>query len=214
MTTNRINLSSEQIIEYFKKIKTGDIDARRFMIENNIPLVLLTIKRFLNSEVEIEDLISVGTIGLINAVDNYDINRNIKFSTYALRCIENEIKGYLKKNQKNLNTISIDSDTINFKDEEFRLIDILQDENADIEKSYIDDEVTLIIYQILNTLNERDRKIIELYYGFNMERVYTQEEISKIMNLSQSHVGRLIKKTLHKIKTSPKSRELVLTLYN
>lgn len=209
-----IELNDDEIKNCFKEIKNGNMEIRNFVIKNNLRLVSKISKKFQNTDIEIEELIAIGSIGLIKAVDNYDIDRNIKFATFAARCIENEILMYLRKNKKTINTISLESEVTNIKTgDSFNLGELIKDDNADTEKPYSDYETNMIIYEILDTLEDRERKIIEMYFGFNLDKPYTQKDIAKAMNISQSYVCRIVKKVIKKFKNDPKTKSLVLTLY-
>ncbi len=188
------------------RIEAGDETARELLIVHNLRLVVYIARKFENSGVGIEDLISIGTIGLIKAVNTFCPSRNIKLATYASRCIENEILMHLRKISNTRTEVSIDEPlNIDWDGNELLLSDILGSEadsiNADIE--YEDEANTLL--GIVNTLNEREQTIMRLRFGIGSEREHTQKEVADMLGISQSYISRLEKRIIDHIK-----KEMVL----
>lgn len=200
-------LSKEEeriILEY---IKQGDESAREYLIEHNMRLVLFEVTtRFKNYQYDKEELIAIGNIGLVKAAQTYDPSKKIAFSTYAAKCIDNEILMFIRKQKKLFSEESL-SYTI-FIDggyEEKKLEDIIRSD-IDIEEEYNEKETYEIIRGLIDSLSERDRKIMILYYGFNNSKTHTTREIAKIMSLSQPVIVRIIHRNLKNI--SDKLQEL------
>lgn len=188
------------------RIEAGDEGARELLIVHNLRLVVYIARKFENSGVGIEDLISIGTIGLIKAVNTFCPSRNIKLATYASRCIENEILMHLRKISNMRTEVSIDEPlNIDWDGNELLLSDILGSEsdsiNVDIEH---EDEANTLL-GIVNTLNEREQTIMRLRFGIGIEREYTQKEVADMLGISQSYISRLEKRIIEHIK-----KEMVL----
>ncbi len=188
------------------RIEGGDETARELLIVHNLRLVVYIARKFENSGVGIEDLISIGTIGLIKAVNTFCPSRNIKLATYASRCIENEILMHLRKISNMRTEVSIDEPlNIDWDGNELLLSDILGSEsdsiNVDIEH---EDEANTLL-GIVNTLNEREQTIMRLRFGIGIEREYTQKEVADMLGISQSYISRLEKRIIEHIK-----KEMVL----
>ena len=184
-----------------EKVALGDMDARNVLIEHNLRLVVYIAKKFDNTNMDIEDLISVGTMGLIKAVNSYDMSKQIKLATYSARCIENEILMYLRKSQKYKGNISIDEPlNVDWEGNALLLSDILgTDPNTvfcDVEKSV---EVE-VIKNAANKLPERECQIIKMRFGILGTQKRTQKEIADIMGISQSYISRIEKKVISKMK--------------
>lgn len=187
--------------ELLKKLKLNDKDAKNILVEKNLRLVVYIAKKFENSGVNIEDLISIGTIGLMKAINSYNIDKNIKLATYASRCIENEILMYLRKNNKIKTEISID-EPINIDSEgnDLSLADILGTENDAIFKSIEDEENKKILKKSIECLEDRERVIMKLRYGFDGKDELTQKEVADKLGISQSYISRLEKKVINDLK--------------
>lgn len=189
----------EEII--MRQIKDGDEKAREPLIVHNLRLVVYIAKKFENSNVNIEDLISIGTIGLIKAVNTYSPERNIKLATYASRCIENEILMFLRKTSQNKYEISIEEPlSTDWDGNELLLSDILGSEN-DTVSADIEQEVE--IHQLLEAvsrLNTREAMIMELRFGLNGNKEHTQKEVADLLGISQSYISRLEKRIIGKLK--------------
>ncbi|MGN0243452.1 MAG: RNA polymerase sporulation sigma factor SigE [Lachnospiraceae bacterium] len=180
-----------------------DEKLRSLLIEHNLRLVVYIAKKFDNTGVGAEDLISIGTIGLIKAVNTYNLKKNIKLATYASRCIENEILMYLRRNNKTRYEVSIDEPlNVDWDGNELLLSDILGTDEDAISKDLEDEVDKALLYQALEVLNERERTIIELRYGIKTQdgEEMTQKEVADIMGISQSYISRLEKKIIGRLK--------------
>ena len=187
--------------EVINKMLEGDIEARNKLIEHNLRLVVYIAKRFENTNLDIEDLISVGTIGLIKAINSYDNTKKIKLATYAARCIENEILMYLRKNNKTKNNISLDEPlNVDWEGNMLLLSDILGTDPADVFYDAEKSVETEALAKCANKLPERERQIIKMRFGILGIEKKTQKEIADIMGISQSYISRLEKKVLSKLK--------------
>ncbi|MBR3802810.1 MAG: RNA polymerase sporulation sigma factor SigE [Clostridia bacterium] len=195
-------LTVQQETEVMRRIESGDESAREMLIVHNLRLVVYIARKFENSGVGIEDLISIGTIGLIKAVNTFCPSRNIKLATYASRCIENEILMHLRKISNSRTEVSIDEPlNIDWDGNELLLSDILGSEadsvNADIEH---EDEANTLL-AIVSTLNEREQTIMRLRFGIGTEREHTQKEVADMLGISQSYISRLEKRIIEHIKS-------------
>lgn len=180
--------------------ETGDLEARNALIEHNLRLVVYVAKRFDTNINNLEDLISIGTLGLIKAINTYKLDKNIKLATYASRCIENEILMYLRKTQKNKLEVSLDEPLkADYDGNELLLQDILQDNTISIFEEIDSKEDVSNLEVALNALNEREKEIIELRYGLNGKVELTQKETAELLNISQSYISRLEKRILKKL---------------
>ena len=193
-------LSTEDEEKYVKLMLDGDQNARNKLIEHNLRLVAHIVKKFDTNQNMTDDLISIGTIGLIKGIDTYKNSKKTKITTYAARCIQNEILMYFRQNKKTNNDVSL-SDIIGYdkEGEEINLIDVLTEE----EPNYID-YITLKdnvsdLKKYLNTLNKREKNIITKRYGLNGEKEKTQKEIANELKISRSYVSRIEKRALTKI---------------
>lgn len=187
--------------ELLDKLKNKDKDAINTLVEKNLRLVVYISKKFENSGVNIEDLISIGTIGLIKGVNSYNTDKNIKLATYASRCIENEILMYLRKYNRIKTEISID-EPINVDSEgnDLSLADILGTDNDAIFKSIEDEENKKILIKSIESLDDREKVIMKLRYGFDGKDELTQKEVADKLGISQSYISRLEKKVINDLK--------------
>ena len=194
-------LSKEEEEELVSKINTGDKNIQSTLIERNLRLVVYIARKFENTGVSIEDLISVGTIGLIKAVKTFNPERKIKLATYASRCIENEILMYLRRNNKVKAEISFyEPLNIDWDGNELLLSDILGTDN-DIVYNLIEDEIDKeLLFIALQNLNEREKEIVQLRFGLNGKREKTQKEVAQMLGISQSYISRLEKKIISRLK--------------
>ena len=194
-------LESQEEEEILQKLSEGDESVRKTLVERNLRLVVYIAKKFENTGVGIEDLISIGTIGLMKATNTYDINKNIKLATYASRCIENEILMYLRRSNKIKGEISIDEPLNQDGDgNELLLSDILGSDTDSVSRG-IEDEVDKALLKIaISKLNSRERNIMELRFGFITGNEKTQKEVADILGISQSYISRLEKKIINKMK--------------
>ncbi|MDD6272841.1 MAG: RNA polymerase sporulation sigma factor SigK [bacterium] len=193
-------LSEEEENYYINQLLKGDKYARNKLIEHNLRLVAHIVKKYEAKNTSTDDLISIGTIGLIKGIDSYNKERGVKLTTYAAKCAENEILMYFRSNKKYNNTISLNDVIAYDKDgDEISLIDVLQEqvENTDDKIEFKENIKRLEKY--LNVLNDRELKIIKMRYGlFNTEEK-TQKEIAKMMHISRSYVSRIEKRALIKM---------------
>lgn len=194
-------LSSDEENYLIGRLETGDGAVRSVLIERNLRLVVYIGRKFENTGIGIEDLVSIGTIGLIKAVNTFDPSKKIKLATYASRCIENEILMYLRRNNKTKTEVSFDEPlNIDWDGNELLLSDILGTEN-DIIHKYIEEEVDRkLLYLALQKLNGRERKIMELRFGLNNGAEKTQKEVADMMGISQSYISRLEKRIIKRLK--------------
>ena len=175
----------------------GDDDAKKLLIEHNLRLVVYISKRFENTGINIEDLISIGTIGLIKAVNTFNSSKNIKLATYASRCIENEILMYLRKINAQRTEISFDEPlNTDWDGNELLLSDILGTDEDEVARPLEDDADKQMLMEAIDTLNEREKRIILMRFGLPDGREYTQKEVADIMGISQSYISRLEKRII------------------
>ncbi|RKO67444.1 RNA polymerase sporulation sigma factor SigE [Desulfofundulus salinus] len=194
-------LSTDEESFLINKLEAGDNAVRTVLIERNLRLVVYIARKFENTGVGIEDLVSIGTIGLIKAVNTFDPTKKIKLATYASRCIENEILMYLRRNNKTRAEVSFDEPlNIDWEGNELLLSDVLGTEN-DIIYKYIEDEIDKkLLYMALNKLSGRERKIMELRFGLNNGVEKTQKEVADLLGISQSYISRLEKRIIKRLK--------------
>ena len=193
-------LSEEEESALLIRLEHGDEEARNILIERNLRLVAHIVKKFDSTGEDIDDLISIGTIGLIKGIGTFKRNRNTRLATYAARCIENEILMHLRSIKKNKNDLSIyDPIGTDKEGNEITLIDILDTGNEVVSEqveTLLEEEK---LRERLNQLSKREKKVIELRYGLNDGINKTQREISKMLGISRSYVSRIEKKALHKL---------------
>lgn len=194
-------LSREEELELMYKAKENDSIARSTLIERNLRLVVYIARKFENTGISIEDLISIGAIGLIKAVNSFDPEKNIKLATYASRCIENEILMVLRKTNRLKLEVSFDEPlNTDWDGNELLLSDILgtepdlvsKDMDADIEKQ--------MLHTAIKSLNSREKYIVQLRYGLGEDKEHTQKEVADMMGISQSYISRLEKRIIAKLK--------------
>ena len=193
-------LSSEEETLYIKRMKNGDMDARNKLIEHNLRLVAHIVKKFDSTSQDTDDLIGIGTVGLIKGIDTYSLDKKVKLTTYAAKCCENEILMHFRSNKKNANNVSI-YDGISYDKEgnEITILDILKTKEPDfLEDIYVKDNI-LLLKKYLKVLSKREKEIIDYRYGMNGREERTQKEIAKIMGISRSYVSRIEKRALSKI---------------
>ena len=179
----------------------GDKSAERTLIEHNLRLVVYIARRFENTGVGLEDLISIGTIGLIKAVSTFDREKNIKLATYASRCIENEILMYLRKISAQRTEVSFDEPlNTDWDGNELLLSDILGTDEDEVCRPLEDDAEKHILMEAIGTLNEREREIIMLRFGLLGGREYTQKEVADMLGISQSYISRLEKRIIDRLR--------------
>lgn len=194
-------LSTEEEKLYLKKMKEGDQEARNILIERNLRLVAHVSKKYASTNVEQDDLISIGSIGLIKGINSFDMDKNFKLATYVAKCIENEILMYLRSNKKRAYDVYLNEPIGKDKDDnEVTLQEVLENNERNVE-----DEVDLkfkikILYEKMKKiLKDREKLIIELRFGLNGKKPKTQKEIAKMMNISRSYVSRIETKAIGKL---------------
>ena len=178
-------------------------EARKRLIEHNLRLVVYIAKKFDNTGVGVEDLISIGTIGLIKAINTFNTGKNIKLATYASRCIENEILMYLRRNSKTRMEVSIDEPlNVDWDGNELLLSDILGTDSDVISKDIEDEIDRKMLNKAMETLSDREKLIIRLRFGIGGEESEekTQKEVADLLGISQSYISRLEKKIIHRLK--------------
>jgi RNA polymerase sporulation-specific sigma factor len=184
-----------------------DERARQVLIERNLRLVVYIAKRFENTGIGIEDLVSIGTIGLIKAINTFKADKNIKLATYASRCIENEILMYIRKNSGTRAEVSIDEPlNTDWDGNELLLSDILGSEEDSVTYEIEQREERMTVRRAVAELGQREREIIELRYGMGGRRELTQKEVADRLGISQSYISRLEKKIIAKLKARIESR--------
>lgn len=180
---------------------SGNDSARNQLIEHNLRLVVFIAKRFENTGVNIEDLISIGTIGLIKAINTFQPGKNIKLATYASRCIENEILMHLRKISTLRNEVSFDEPlNTDWDGNELLLSDILGTEVDEVSRPLEDDADKQVLLQAVSCLSEREKRIIALRFGLPDGREYTQKEVADMLGISQSYISRLEKRILERLR--------------
>ncbi|MBO8159331.1 RNA polymerase sporulation sigma factor SigE [Thermosyntropha sp.] len=193
-------LSEEEETEVISRLERGDSKAKTLLIEHNLRLVVYIAKKFENTGVCIEDLISIGTIGLIKAVDTFEPKKNIKLATYASRCIENEILMYLRKSLKSRGEISLDEPlNVDWDGNELLLSDVLGTEGDLIYKRLEGEIEKYILWQAMDKLSPREKTIITLRFGLNGGEEKTQKEVADALGISQSYISRLEKRILKRL---------------
>ncbi len=195
-------LSLEEEQRLSEKLANGDDKAREKLIVHNLRLVVYIAKKFESSGVSIDDLISIGTIGLIKAVNTFSPEKNIKLATYASRCIENEILMYLRKIASQKMVVSLDEPlNTDWDGNELMLADVLGSEGDEISREIEEDDEKRILLQVIKNLPKREREIIEMRFGLDDKEELTQKEVADIMGISQSYISRLEKRIIKKIGT-------------
>ena len=200
-------LDSDEEEDALAKLASGDENIKKILVERNLRLVVYIAKKFENTGVGIEDLISIGTIGLMKAINTFNTDKNIKLATYASRCIENEILMFLRKSNKIKGEISIDEPLNQDGDgNELLLSDILGTE-CDITSRRIEDEVDKkLLKESIKKLSPREKNIMELRFGFGTDEEKTQKEVADMLGISQSYISRLEKKIISKMRRDIKSK--------
>ena len=194
-------LEKEEEIELVIKCQQGDIKARNKLIEHNLRLVVFIAKKFENKLETLEDLVSIGSIGLIKGINTYKIDKNIRLATYASRCISNEILMYLRKNKKRLGDVSFE-EALSFDSEgnELHLEDIIGTGEDITYKEYEKKVDISLLKEHLEVLDDRDKQIMTMRYGLNNTKEYTQKEVAELLGISQSYISRIEKKVIKRLK--------------
>ena len=198
-------LSSEEETKYLILAGNGDMEARNKLIEHNIRLVVFLAKKYENTGYDLEDLVSIGSIGLIKGINTYKMDKNIKLATYCSRCIANEILMFLRKNKRRKSEISFE-DALNYDAEgnELHLEDILGTDEDIVYKEFESKVDKKMLENELNSLNDRERHIMKLRYGLNNSEEYTQKEVANMLGISQSYISRIEKKVIRRLKNTMK----------
>ena len=194
-------LDADEEAKLLKENSEGSTEAFNKLVEHNLRLVVYIAKRFDNTGVDMEELISVGTMGLIKAVRSYNGDKKIKLATYASRCIENEILMYLRKMLRTRNEVSLDEPlNVDWEGNRLLLSDVLGTDGGEVYKDLESEIEKNLVRELFMKLNERDKLIIKMRYGLYGEKERTQKEIADIMNISQSYISRLEKKIIDRLK--------------
>lgn len=196
-------LKGEEEQQMIEKACKGQQKAKDILIEHNLRLVVYVAKRYDNTaNCSLEDLISIGTIGLVKAVNTFKADKNIKLATYASRCIENEILMYLRKNNKIRYEISLDEPlNIDYDGNELLLGDIVGTDDDLVEQEIVHSDQKKMFYQALQSLSEREKEILILRYGLQNNDELTQKDVAELLGISQSYISRLEKKIIKKLRT-------------
>lgn len=200
-------LSAEEEQLLSEKLANGDEKAREMLIVHNLRLVVYIAKKFENSRVNIEDLISIGTIGLIKAVNTFSPEKNIKLATYASRCIENEILMHLRKIASQKVEISLDEPlNTDWDGNELMLADVLGSDGDEINREMEEEDEKRILLQVIDTLPEREKEIIDMRFGLGEKEELTQKQVADKLGISQSYISRLEKRIIKKIGNKMKAQ--------
>ena len=199
-------LSSEEERECILKSQQGDMEAKNKLIEHNLRLVVFLAKKYENTGYDMEDLVSIGSIGLIKGINTYKLDKNIKLATYASRCIANEILMFLRKNKKRKKEISLE-DSLNYDNEgnELHLEDVLGTEIDLVSNEYEKSVERNFISKEINKIGNREKQIMILRYGLNNTDSFTQKEVADLLGISQSYISRIEKKVIKNIKNLMKA---------
>ena len=193
-------LSSEEENKCIEGLLKGDKESRNKLIEHNLRLVAHIVKKYETKDISADNLISIGTIGLIKGIDSYSINKGVKLTTYAAKCAENEILMYFRSNKKYNNNISLEDIIGHDKDGgDITLMDVLKENSINIENTIEFKDNIRSLSKYLNVLNKRELEIIKMRYGLLNEEEKTQKEISKKLHISRSYVSRIEKRALIKM---------------
>lgn len=194
-------LTREEEAQVIARLEQGDEEARQTLIERNLRLVVYIARRFENTGVNLEDLISIGTIGLIKAISTYRLDKKIKLATYASRCIENEILMYIRKTANQKTEVSLDEPiNMDCDGNELLLSDILGTDEDMIMRPLEDDVDICVLRQALRDLPDREREIVLMRFGLEGRRELTQKEVAQKMGISQSYISRLEKRIMLRLK--------------
>ena len=200
-------LEKEEELKALIALENGDEEARNTLIEHNLRLVVYIAKRYETNPIFMEDLISIGSIGLIKAVNTFKRDKNIKLVTYASRCIENEILMFLRKKSRRKVEVSFDEPlNIDYDGNELLLSDILGTDDDVVTKEFEREENKRELLKAMGSLKERERQILQMRYGIEHEEL-TQKDIAKRLGISQSYISRLEKRIIHKLKLQMKHNQ-------
>ncbi len=194
-------LESEEELELILKSEQGDENAKASLIEHNLRLVVYISKKFENTDNDLEDLISIGSVGLIKAIESFNLEKNIKLATFASRCIENEILMHLRKTAKLKNEVSLDEPLTSDSDgNDLVLADIIVCDKDEITENLENSVEKRLLYSSLKKLGAREKQIMFLRYGLGKNEEKTQKEVADMLGISQSYISRIEKKVLSKLK--------------
>ncbi|GAA5344729.1 RNA polymerase sigma-29 (SigE) subunit [Planifilum fimeticola] len=194
-------LTREEEEILLEKLPSGDAAVRGMLIERNLRLVVYIARKFENTGINIEDLVSIGTIGLIKAVNTFDPSKKIKLATYASRCIENEILMFLRRNNKVRSEVSFDEPlNTDWDGNELLLSDVLGTEDDIIYRNIEEEVDRTILRDALNKLSDREREIMELRFGLNGGEEKTQKDVADLLGISQSYISRLEKRIIKRLR--------------
>ena len=194
-------LTAEEENYLMKHFDDAGMDVRSILIEHNLRLVVYIAKKFENTNVNVEDLISIGTIGLIKSINTFAPNKNIKLATYASRCIENEILMYLRKSTRQKTEVSIDEPLkADWDGNELLLSDVLSSDEDIVSRDIEDESEMEMLHAALNKLSPRERKIMDLRFGFSDGEEMTQKEVADMLGISQSYISRLEKRIIGRLR--------------
>ena len=194
-------LSKEEELENFLKMKSGDDEARNKLIEHNLRLVAHIIKKYDTAKEEQEDLISVGTIGLIKAIDSFDFSHGTRFATYAGKCVQNEVLMYFRSQKKYAQEANLqDAIEVDKEGNPLTILDVMRVEDDIVEQIDLKNRTSLAMQALKNVLDERERTILCLRFGLNGQAPMTQHKIAEKMGISRSYVSRIEKGALEKIR--------------
>lgn len=195
-------LSKEEEAYYLALAKDKDIYAKDKLIEHNLRLVVFLAKKYENTKVDLEDLVSIGTIGLIKGINTFSTDKNIKLATYASRCIDNEILMFLRKNKRSRSEVSFE-DSLSYDSDgnELHLEDVLGTDADIVTKGVEEDDDKKLMMAEIDKLDVRDKEIMVLRYGLNNHKERTQKEVADLLGISQSYISRIEKKVIRRLKT-------------
>lgn len=195
-----LTLSEEK--EYLRRYREGDLEARKLLIERNLRLVAHVVKKYQNSEEELDDLISIGTIGLIKAISTFDPHKAARLSTYAARCIDNELLMMFRARKKYSREVSLYEPIGTDKEgNEINLLDIIESPPVDVvEDCFVKENIACLLSSLKTALSPREYEVICLRYGLFGEKEMTQREIAGRLSISRSYVSRIEKNALHKLR--------------
>ncbi len=195
-------LSKEKEDYYLSLVEDGDMKARDVLIEHNLRLVVFLAKKYENTNIDLEDLVSIGTIGLIKGINTFSRDKNIKLATYASRCIDNEILMFLRKTKRLKTEVSIDASlSYDAEGNELHLEDVLGTDKDIVTRGIEEENDKKLMINEVMRLNPRDRDIIILRYGLLGHKELTQKEVAKKLGISQSYISRIEKKVIKRLKT-------------
>ena len=195
-------LTASEEREYLQKYTEGDLEAKHILIERNLRLVAHIVKKYQTTDEETEDLLSIGTIGLIKAVVTFDAEKSVRLGTYAARCIENEILMYLRSKKKISREISLyEPIGTDREGNEIQLFDIIETNERDaLEKIELQGDIKTLYQRVESELSKRERMVLKMRYGLYNEEEYTQKEIAKRLGISRSYVSRIEKRAIEKLR--------------